>query len=181
MISSKNTSINTTKLPAVYNKIDFDLLKNSTLVDYGCGRPETQKLIREHLSYYNINFVPYDPYWCTEEQNKYALTVLNKGDYNIFVSTNVLNVLEDEPLIGALGYINMLGKMAYENANWDKHFFVSVYEGNGSGIGKISKKDCYQRNEKTSKYCERLNNFLYMPTWWQIYKGVITNALIYLL
>lgn len=75
----------------------------------------------------------------------------------------------------------MLGKMAYEKANWDKHFFISVYEGNGSGIGKISKKDCYQRNEKTSKYCERLNNFLYMPTWWQTYKGVITNALIYLL
>lgn len=67
MITSKNTSINTTKLPAIYNKIDFELLANFTLVDYGCGRPETQKLIREHLSYYNINFVPYDPYWCTEE------------------------------------------------------------------------------------------------------------------
>lgn len=33
MITSKNTSINTTKLPAVYNKIDFELLTNSTLVD----------------------------------------------------------------------------------------------------------------------------------------------------
>lgn len=38
-ITSKNTSINSTKLPAIYNKIDFSKFRNGfNILDYGCGK-----------------------------------------------------------------------------------------------------------------------------------------------
>jgi hypothetical protein len=32
------------------------------------------------------------------------------------------------------------------------NFYISIYEGNKSNIGQATKKDCYQRNEKTKEY-----------------------------
>ena len=48
MITSKMTSINTTKMPAIYKKIPFHRLQTEgkKLLDFGCGRPQTQNLIR---------------------------------------------------------------------------------------------------------------------------------------
>lgn len=41
-----------------------------------------------------------------------------------------------------------------------------IYEGDKSGIGKITKNDCYQRNEKTENYVqmitEQFNNFNFL-------------------
>ena len=41
--SSKNTSVNTKQLPAVYSKINWDKLPKHMLsvLDYGCGRDTT--------------------------------------------------------------------------------------------------------------------------------------------
>ena len=41
------------------------------------------------------------------------------------------------------------------STNLDKKqslYYISIYTGKGDGIGRITKKDCYQRNQKISKY-----------------------------
>ena len=35
--TSANTSINTTKLPAIYNMLPLEKLRGLTIFDYGCG------------------------------------------------------------------------------------------------------------------------------------------------
>ena len=52
--------------------------------------------------------------------------------------------------------------------------FVTVYEGNKSGIGKITKEDCYQRNEPLSDYLKYFNA-VFCTNDFVIKKGVITN------
>ena len=36
--TSKNTSINTSKLPAIYKKIDWEQFRGQRVFDYGCGK-----------------------------------------------------------------------------------------------------------------------------------------------
>jgi hypothetical protein len=38
--------------------------------------------------------------------------------------------------------------------------FVSVYEGDGSGVGRQTKKDCWQRNEKLISYLNKFNDYI---------------------
>ena len=59
--TSANTSINTKKLPAIYNKIDWNKLIGKTVFDFGCGKQETINLIRDFLEKYDIDYIPYDP------------------------------------------------------------------------------------------------------------------------
>ena len=195
MITSKMTSINTTKMPVIYKKIPFHRLQTEgkKLLDFGCGRPQTQNLIREHLSKYGIEYVPYDPYWCTEEQNIYAMSCIENHLISYFVSANVLNVLQDEQLNDTIKNINEWGfrkeKVKTNLGDIEKVFhldcitFVSVYEGNKSGIGKQSKKDCWQRNESVFQYAYKFNSYMenkygFKGNLWHVNHDVITNAVL---
>ena len=66
-------------------------------------------------------------------------------------------------------------KKIIDRADNDTKIFITIYEGDKTGVGKITKKDCYQRNESIQKYLEYCNivsskkNFV-------IKKGVITNC-----
>ena len=72
VITSKNTSINSSKLPAVYNKIDWDALMFQwykehnglnplgIVLDYGCGR-YTQH-IQDFVNSKGFYYIGYDPY-----------------------------------------------------------------------------------------------------------------------
>ena len=53
-----------------------------------------------------------------------------------------------------------------------KPYFFKIYEGNKSEVGKQTKKDCWQRNQKTKDY---LQHFNFSETTPMIYKGFITN------
>ena len=54
-----------------------------------------------------------------------------------------------------------------------KPYFFKIYEGNKSGIGKQTKKDCWQRNQKTKDYLQQFDfTGIYAPV---IYKVFITN------
>ena len=55
--TSKNTSINTKKLPAIYNKIDWEKCRGKIVFDYGCGKQETINLIQELLEPYDIDYI----------------------------------------------------------------------------------------------------------------------------
>lgn len=64
----------------------------------------------------------------------------------------MLNVLQDESLRMVVTDITI-----YANYYCTDIIF-KIYEGDKSGNGKISKKDCYQRNEKTESYVSFITN-----------------------
>ena len=162
--SSKNTSVNTKQLPAVYSKINWDKLPKHMLsiLDYGCGRDTSY--LEEWLNVCQRvpHYIKFDPNWCSEEENNYAEECI--GFANIFICSNVLNVIDDEKVIENI----------CQKASKHKIYFITVYEGNKSGVGKQSKEDCYQRNERAKDY------FRFFPTpqvlgSLTLKKGVLTN------
>ena len=97
--TSKNTSINTAKLPAIYNMIDWDKAlelypAHPRILDYGIGKPETVKLIENFLKERKIPLFPYDLYNLSHTTNRNTLC----ANYliNTFICSNVLNVIDDD-------------------------------------------------------------------------------------
>jgi hypothetical protein len=132
--SSANTSINKHRLPAIYNKVKFQ--PGSIVLDYGCGKYTDH--IEQKVKEQNCIYWPYDPYNPPKTVNRLPYY---KVDYAI--CSNVLNVIDNIEVIKNI--ISTLIQKA-------KHIAISVYEGNGSGIGKVTGKDTYQRNEKINWY-----------------------------
>ena len=77
--------------------------------------------------------------------------------------SNVLNVVDsDEVVAGIAGFLTAC---AISGAA----VFITVYEGDKSGVGRPTKADCYQRNEKIADYLK------YFDKSFMVKKGVITN------
>lgn len=162
--TSKYTSINTKQLPAIYSKINFEKLRDKTIFDYGSGKIETVRLIREKLETYDIDYIPYDIYNLSPADNCYALERRKEAD--IYICSNVLNVIKEDDIV------QMIIDEIVQLSN-TKSYFFKIYEGNKSGVGKQTKKDCWQRNQKTKDYLQQFDfAWIYVPV---IYKGFITN------
>lgn len=148
--TSKNTSINHSRVPYLVKHIDWGQFKGGRCLDYGSGKlnPETSCMISEE----KIQYLPYDPYWLDEQENNKAMSLYP----TIVICSNVLNVIDDDNVMHHIHqYIRGL-KVPY---------FIKIYEGDKSYISRETKKDCYQRNWLTEEY-------LYSDE--VIYKGIIT-------
>lgn len=163
--SSKNTSVNTTKLAKIWHHIVWDCFDiPCNIIDYGCGRnPSLAKRLCEQ-QILGCNYYPYDPYWITRTENLKASSTLTLWkDCDLLICANVLNVIENNAAIERI-----ISEIVQA-----KSWAIQIYEGNKSGIGAVTKKDCYQRNQKIIDYLQ------YFPEEWQskifIYKGFITN------
>lgn len=154
--TSRNTSVNSTKLPAIYGRINWhkvrtewykthNLLSTPYVVDIGCGRYTAN--IKNYLSQYGIGYLGHDPYWGSDEGWDKVVPAL-------IICSNVLNVIEEDDNIDSL--IETI-------QGYNRPYYITVYEGNGSGIGKVTKKDCYQRNAKAASYCKG-NQIVYKNT-----------------
>lgn len=141
--SSAETSINKNKVPALYKIVEKYISKNSTILDYGAGKYNTG------IEYYkekNITVLPYDKYNRSKESNlKTFERVAQMGGVNTCLCANVLNVIAENDVI-----IDILEDI-YNNLNVHGTLFLSVYEGDRSGKGKLTCKG-YQRNAKTQDY-----------------------------
>jgi hypothetical protein len=161
--TSKNTSVNTTRVPAIYNKVRWDKLPEGVRVlDWGCGKDTT--LTNGMLEKHGLVHVGYDPNWKSEVENMAAISLL--GIVDAFVCSNVLNVIDDDDIVRDI----------CRKASQHKYFFITVYEGDKSGVGKRSKEDCYQRNAKIKSYMQyftdqAIHDGLYVKN------GVLTNSL----
>ena len=144
--TSRETSINRKKLPAVYGKAE---LNARNVFDYGCGRYTEH--IREHVESLGKCYFPYDPYnvnpldnWRSDE----SVTLLLKNGVAVdVICSNVLNVIDDEEEIryitdGISNVVRKGGGTAY----------FTVYEGDRSGVGRATGEDQYQRNERLKDY-----------------------------
>lgn len=149
--TSASTSINATRLPAVYKR--QDVRQSDTLLDYGCGRYTAH--IKAALP--NTTYLAYDPYNQPDEVNSHTLSAVLKAmethsRVNV-VCSNVLNVIDSDDVVRSIAdriqaVIRATGGTA----------FITVYEGNRSGIGKQTGSDQYQRNEPLRNYLRFFRN-----------------------
>ena len=159
-ITSKNTSINSKKLPAIYNKIDWDKLEADWIeqhggqnpigivLDYGCGR-YTQH-IEDFINKIGFYYIGYDPYWnpCNFQKEIDRISKINGGGVVAIICSNVLNVIPSWTTVKGIDAI--LKSLAFNYAN--KRLFTTVYEGDKSHVGRETKKDCWQWNRPTKSY-----------------------------
>ena len=152
--SSKNTSTNYAKLPAIYGKVNWNLFKEMLVFDYGCGNPTTQKNIRTFLKEKEVNYKGFDLYWHSDDFSN-----IHKSD--LVICANLLCVIKENSIVQKI--INLI-------LATNKPFIIQIYEGNKSGIGKQTGVDQYQRNLKTKDY---LNCFDWKGVDVIVYKGCI--------
>ena len=138
--TSAHTSINSVRIPYIYSHINWDKLRGKEVLDYGCGR-YTQH-IEALMSLYDIRWYGYDPYWRNATLNGEAIHC----DPDIVICSNVLNVIKEDLIVSK---IHDTIKYAYMPS---MGYFIKVYEGNGTGKGKKTKNDCWQRNQLTRDY-----------------------------
>lgn len=145
-ITSANTSINSTRLPKVYGMLGKLIKKHhiygGAMLDYGCGK-YTEHLQAEAKRFGFSDWRGYDKFNRTDEENKDAEYWMKPGLYDLAVCSNVLNVIDDRE------EIQKIVDSVIASANVS---IFTIYEGDGSGIGRQTKKDCYQRNAKLEEY-----------------------------
>lgn len=169
-ITSKNTSINSKRLPAIYNRLNWEKLglewlrktafsSTPIVLDIGCGR------YTDHIEHFcaqkGFIYKGYDPYWKSEEENKKCLAL---SPY-IVICSNVLNVIKDKKAycdVQSLVRCYCYRDKFYRQQN--SLFFITVFEGDRSYIGQVTKKDCYQRNLPLSEYIWNVNDVIYKRT-----------------
>ena len=190
--SSKNTSINTTRLPAVYNKVNWlhysHPMDNYQIIDIGCGRLATQQLISRKLHTYNIrNFYPWDPnHKCLGNRINTILAMNNNATNKVIVCSNVLNVIDnDKDLNTLIGSICDMSVINLPDGTYRMNpVYITVYEGDKSGIGRQTKKDCWQRNEQLIFYLSKFNDYIkhkyhHNANFFTIKYGMIIGAIQY--
>lgn len=132
--TSANTSVNSSRLPKIYN-LAKEKIEGKSVLDYGCG-----KYFDNYIDKVDANLCGYDKY------NRPDKTVLN-GTYDVAICSNVLNVIaETDERLRILEEMKQLAPTV----------LITVYEGNRSGIGGQTKADCYQLNRSRGDYIPEL-------------------------
>lgn len=144
--TSAATSINSSKLPAIFKLVKF--AEGSLNLDYGGGRFDN---VAEYLeAEYNATNLVYDPYNRTAQHNQEVLSqVRANGGADTVTCSNVLNVIK-EPEARATVIRNC---KKYLKSGGTAYF--TVYEGTGKG-NEGPTKSGYQLNRKTATYVEEI-------------------------
>lgn len=142
---SADTSINSSKLPAVYKLISIP--EGTVGVDFGGGRFNNAV---EYIRDLGATLCVYDPYNRTAQHNREMLKTLKaNGGADWVVNSNVLNVIkEPEARQSVLKNISKITKSGAP-------IYITVYEGRGDAKEGPTKSG-YQLNRKTQDYLEEI-------------------------
>ena len=142
---SAATSINSTKLPAIYRMIKLE--PGTVGVDFGGGKFDNAV---EYLRDQDVTLCVYDPYNRSAEHNRGVLRTLRaNGGADFAINSNVLNVIkEPEARKGVLENIKKITKSGAP-------IYITVYEGRGDAKERVTKSG-YQLNRKTADYLEEI-------------------------
>lgn len=142
---SADTSINSSKLPAVYKLISIP--EGTVGVDFGGGRFNNAV---EYIRDLGATLCVYDPYNRTAQHNREMLKTLKaNGGADWAVNSNVLNVIkEPEARQSVLRNISKITKSGAP-------IYITVYEGRGDSKEGPTKSG-YQLNRKTQDYLEEI-------------------------
>lgn len=142
---SADTSINSSKLPAVYNLISIP--KGTVGVDFGGGRFNNAV---EHIRDLGATLCVYDPYNRTAQHNREMLKTLKaNGGADWAVNSNVLNVIKEQEARQSV--LRNISKITKSGAP----IYITVYEGRGDAKEGPTKSG-YQLNRKTQDYLEEI-------------------------
>ena len=145
--TSANTSVNKNKVPKVFRKVHWDIGERN--LDYGGGKYDTASdfLMKEYGAYNLI----YDPFNRTREHNNEVLVELyTHGGADTCTISNVLNVI-DEKLDRLIAL--QIAKTLMKSKGMA---FITVYEGDKSGVGGRTGKDQWQNNLPLSAYLDEV-------------------------
>ena len=143
--SSAATSINSTKLPAIYNMVNFR--PGAVVVDFGGGKFDNAV---NYLKDKDVTLLVYDPYNRSAEHNKEVLRILKEhGGADAAVNSNVLNVIKEPEAREAV--LRNIKKITKRGAP----IYITVYEGRGDGAEGPTKSG-YQLNRKTGDYMDEI-------------------------
>lgn len=143
--TSANTSINASKLPAIFKLVN--LPSGSMNLDFGGGCYNNAS---EYLATKDVTNLIYDPYNRSSEHNKNVLDTIRKNNgADTATCSNVLNVIKEETARHTViqNIYNLL------KSNGVAYF--TVYEGTGKG-NEGSTKSGYQLNRKTVDYIDEI-------------------------
>lgn len=141
MVTSANTSVNK-RVPALFNKLTkYDYIGSvGTMLDYGCGKyPDYVKSWGKQNGIFVYSY------------DKYNFPNNNAKKYNCYDAvalSNVLNVIQ---------YSQDRRAVLIECKKClvsDCRLFITVYEGDKTGNGRITRFDCWQENRLLSTYLD---------------------------
>lgn len=142
---SADTSINSTKLPAIYKMISIP--EGSVGIDFGGGKWDNAI---EHIRDLGATLCVYDPYNRSKAYNIETLKTLRaNGGADWAVTSNVLNVIKEPSARKAV--LENISKITKSGAP----IYITVYEGRGDGKAGQTKSG-YQLNRKTADYLEEI-------------------------
>lgn len=142
---SADTSINSTKLPAIYKMISIP--EGSVGIDFGGGKWDNAI---EYIRDLGATLCVYDPYNRSKAYNKETLKTLRaNGGADWVVTSNVLNVIKEPSARKAV--LENISKITKSGAP----IYITVYEGRGDSKAGQTKSG-YQLNRKTKDYMEEI-------------------------
>ena len=105
----------------------------------------------------NKVYLPYDPYNQPDTDNQFSVTMVLYAMHTHYpvdvVCSNVLNVIDDDDTVHKIaGHIEEIVRDTGGTG------YVTVYEGDRSGTGRVTGKDQYQRNEPLRSYLRFFRN-----------------------
>lgn len=143
--TSENTSINSKKLPAIFNMVTFN--PGTVNLDYGGERFDN---VAEYLKQYDVINLVYDPYNRSSEHNQEVIRLIREhGGADTATCSNVLNVIK-EPEV-RLNVLKNISKLVKSGGT----VYITVYEGKGNNAEGPTKSG-YQLNRKTADYLEEI-------------------------
>lgn len=145
-LTSKDTSINSGKVPAVFKRVKWQ--PNTINLDYGGGRYDTAT---EYLEQFGVENLIWDKYNRDASWNRRVVKEIREnGGADTATLSNVLNVIAERTArIQALRNIYNLLKP-------NGVLYITVYVRNNSGIGEQTGKDSYQGNRKLVDYLDEI-------------------------
>lgn len=144
--TSEKTSINSSKLPAIFRLVHFQ--PNTVNFDIGGGKFDNAT---EYLAELGVTNHIWDPYNRSTRHNSEVLHEIAKiGGADTVTCSNVLNVIAEES--ARLATI----KNCYKYLKPNGVAYFTVYEGSGSGSGSPTKSG-YQLNRKTAEYIDEIS------------------------
>lgn len=145
--TSANTSINSARLPAIFNMSGVHFNPDTINLDYGGGKFDNAT---GELASKGVTNLVYDPYNRSASHNSEVIkTIKEHGGADTATCSNVLNVIK-EPAARTVVIKNI-----YKLLKPDGVVYFTVYEGTGKGDEGPTKSG-YQLNRKTGEYVDEI-------------------------
>ena len=145
-ITSADTSINSSKLPAAFTQLKKEgaFKKGSVNIDIGGGKFDNADELLQKSDATNL---VYDPFNRTKAHNANIVDAVSGGNADTATLNNVLNVID-----GEANQLKVLNQ-AKDAVKKDGEIFISVYQGKGDGVGRVTSKG-YQQDKKVEDYLD---------------------------